>query len=84
MDELTERQKDILGFERKWWVAGAERAQAIRERFGVSPARFQRELSAVVEMDAALSYDPLLIRRLRRGRDVRAGITRHPAGRRLG
>jgi hypothetical protein len=82
--ELTERQKDILALERKWWLTGARRAEAIHDRFELSPARFQRELSAIVELDAALSYDPLLVRRLRRTCDVRGGIARHPAGRRLG
>jgi hypothetical protein len=83
MDELTERHKDILGFERRWWLAGAERQQAIRDRFGVSPARFNRELAVVVDLPAALSYDPLLVRRLRR-RGSLTGVARHPAGKRLG
>ena len=83
MDELTERQKDLLALERKWWLSGAAKQQAIRDRFGVSPARFQRELAAVVDTDAALAYDPLLVRRLRRGGRP-AAIGRHPAGRRLG
>ena len=84
MDELTDRQKDILCFGRKWWLSGAQRQQAIRDRFGVGPARFNRELAAIVELPAALAYDPLLVRRLRRRADELAGMARHPAGRRLG
>ena len=84
MDELTERQKDLLAFERKWWLSGAGRAQAIRDRFAVSPARFHRELAAVVHSDAALVYDPLLVRRLRRASNRQDGMARHPAGQRLG
>jgi hypothetical protein len=83
MTELSDRDKDILSFTRKWWLSGAVREQAIRDRFGVSPRRLQRELAAIVELPAALSYDPLLVRRLRRRPDE-SGVTRHPAGRQLG
>jgi hypothetical protein len=84
MDELTERQKDMLALERRWWVSGAVKTQAIRERFDLSPARFRRELDELVETDAAAAYDPLLVLRLRRTRGLAAGISRHPAGRWLG
>ncbi|MDT7536617.1 MAG: hypothetical protein QOI82_202 [Actinomycetota bacterium] len=83
MDELTERDTEILALERRWWLVGAERRQAIRDRFGVTPARFNQELAGIVELPAALVYDPLLVRRLRRRADL-TGIARHPAGRRLG
>jgi hypothetical protein len=84
MDELTDRQKDILALERRWWLSGAEKTQAIRDRLEVSTARYHRELAAVVETDAALAYDPLLVKRLRRTLGRQAGISRHPAGQRLG
>ena len=84
MDELTARQKDILALERKWWVSGADKKQAIRDRLGVSPTTFSRELAAIVDSDAAAAYDPLLVRRLRRADGRPAAIGRHPAGRRLG
>ena len=84
MDELTARQKDMLALERRWWLTGGEKKQAIRDRFDLSGTRFQRELAALVETSAALAYDPLLVRRLRRADGRPAAIGRHPAGRRLG
>ncbi|WP_369131367.1 DUF3263 domain-containing protein [Modestobacter roseus] len=68
---LTERDREVLAFERHWWrYAGAKEA-AIREQFGLSATRYYQVLNALVDRPEALAADPLLVRRLRRMRAVR-------------
>ena len=83
MEQLTDRQHLILAFEREWWKHTDAREAAIQELFGCSPARYRKELAALIDLPAALALDPLVVKRLqrRRGASVRG---RHPAGRRLG
>lgn len=69
--ELTERDRAILDFERSWWSEPGSKETAIRERFELSAARYYQLLNEIVEMPAALAYDPLVVRRLRRLRDRR-------------
>ena len=45
--------------------------RAIRERFGFSPSRYHQILHRIIDRPAALTYDPMLVRRLRRVREVR-------------
>jgi hypothetical protein len=66
--ELTEQETAILDFERGWWLEGGSKQTAIRERLGLSAARYYQLLGVVIEDPAALDYDPLLVRRLRRTR----------------
>lgn len=81
MDELTDRQKAILAFERQWWkFAGAKEAK-IRDAFDVTSTRYYQELNALLDNPAAIEHDPLLVRRLRRLRDARAN---QRSARRLG
>jgi hypothetical protein len=78
---LTERAVEILGFEREWWrYAGAKEA-AVRERFDVSPTRYYQLLNRIIDDEAALAYDPMLVKRLRR---LRAQRQRQRAARRVG
>ena len=51
-------------------VGGSSRCpkeRAIRERFGFSAARYQQLLNRAIDRPEALAYDPMLVRRLRRG-----------------
>jgi len=68
---LTERDKAVLEFERRWWAEPGTKAAAIRERFELSSARYYQILAALVETSEAMTHDPLLVRRLRRVRDRR-------------
>lgn len=68
---LTERARAILDFERSWWTHPGPKETAIRERFDLSPTRYYGILNELLEDPAAMDYDPLLIRRLRRLRDRR-------------
>ena len=61
----------VLDFERGPWQGSARKQQAIRERFGLSPARYHQVLDRVLELPEALEYDPMLVRRLRRLREAR-------------
>jgi hypothetical protein len=74
---LTEPQRAMLDFERKWWRQPGAKDQAIRDAFGVTPTRYYQDLNALLDLPAALSYDAGLVHRLQR---LRAAATR---GRRL-
>ena len=77
-DGAEERWREVLDFERTWWNAGAPKDAAIRERLGLSPTRYYQVLNRAIDLQAALEYDPMLVRRLRRLRDRRRRI-RFPA-----
>jgi len=68
---LSERETDILGFERSWWTHGGGKEAAIRETFDLSAGDYYRMLADVIERPAAMEVDPLLVRRLRRQRLTR-------------
>jgi hypothetical protein len=71
MHELTPRDREILEFERDWWRSATAKDRAARDRFGLAPADYHRTLSQLIDLDAALEHDPLLVRRLRRLRATR-------------
>jgi hypothetical protein len=68
---LDERDRELLDFEREAWKLRMSKERAIRERFGFSAARYHQLLNRAIDRPAALSYDPMLVRRLRRIRDAR-------------
>ena len=68
---LTDRDRSILDFERSWWTEPGPKDAAIRERFELSGTRYYQLLTELLEDPAALEYDPLLVRRLRRMRERR-------------
>ena len=63
-----------------WKYAGAKE-QAVRELFEMSATRYYQVLNALIDSPAALAYDPMLIKRLRRMRTTRQ---RARTARRLG
>lgn len=77
---LSERDVEILDFEREWWKYAGAKEQAVRERFDVSPTRYYQLLNRVIDDEAAVAYDPMLVKRLRR---LRAQRQRQRAARRL-
>jgi len=68
---LDERDRELLDFEREAWKLRMSKERAIRERFGFSAARYHQLLNRAIDRPAALGYDPMLVRRLRRIRDAR-------------
>lgn len=69
---LTDRERAVLDFERTWWTsAEGSKEQAIRASLDLSSARFYEILGSLLDVPAAMDYDPLVIRRRRRNRDER-------------
>ena len=68
---MTEREREILAFERQWWRFAGAKEQAIRELFGLSATRYYQALNALIDRPAALAADPMLVKRLRRLRTTR-------------
>lgn len=68
---LDERSQRILALERQWWKYAGAKEQAIRELFGLSAANYYQLLNALIDTDAALAHDPMLVKRLRRLRSTR-------------
>ena len=80
-DGLTEREHDVLSFERQWWKYAGAKEQAIRDLFGMSATRYYQVLNALIDRPEALVADPMLVKRLRR---LRATRQRSRSARRLG
>ena len=78
---LSERDRDVLLFERQWWRYAGAKEHAIRERFDMSSTRYYQVLNALIDRQEALAFDPLLVKRLRRMRSTRQ---RARSARRLG
>lgn len=68
---LTDRQRAILDLERAWWTRTGSKRDAIRDRLGLSPARYYALLAPLLDSEEAAAYDPLVIRRLQRERERR-------------
>ncbi len=72
---LSDREQQLLAFERQWWQRPGAKEQAIRDLFGLTPTRYYRLLGQLVDRPEALEHDPVTVNRLR---DLRA---RRSAGR---
>lgn len=68
---LTEREMAILDFERGWWTEDGVKDLMLRERFDCSADDYYNELNRLLDNAEALSYDPLVVRRLQRARERR-------------
>jgi len=80
-DELDRREREILAFEAQWWKYAGAKEQAIRELFDMSATRYYQVLNALIDKQAAVAADPMLVKRLRR---LRASRQRTRAARRFG
>jgi len=69
---LDERSLRVLAFEARAWQQPGHKAEAIREEFGISAARYYRILGELIDSPAALRHDPMLVKRLQRMREARA------------
>lgn len=68
---LSERDAQILAFERQWWKYAGAKETAIRERFDLSATRYYQVLNALIDTPEALAAEPMLVKRLRRMRTSR-------------
>ena len=80
-DCLSDRDQQVLEFERQWWKYLGAKEQAIRDLFDLSPTRYYQVLNQLIDSPAALAADPMLVKRLRRLRESRQ---RARSARRLG
>ena len=88
--DLTDRQRELLDFERTWWQFDESREELIGARFGCSPDEYDAELDQVLLHPGAMRHDPLVVRRFQRRRlrrrrsliegtpDTTDGTTRSP------
>lgn len=68
---LSAREQKMLDLERQWWKYAGAKEQAIRELFDLSATHYYQVLNALIDTEAALAYDPMLVKRLRRLRTSR-------------
>lgn len=68
---LSERDTEILSFERQWWKFAGAKEDAIRSLFSMSGTQYYQVLNALIDTEAALAHDPMLVKRLRRMRSAR-------------
>ena len=78
---LSEREHDVLAFERQWWKYAGAKEAAIKDLFGMSATRYYQVLNTLIDKPEALVADPMLVKRLRRLRSTRQ---RTRSARRLG
>ncbi len=78
---LSDFDAQLLDFEKNWWSLAGSKETEIRERFDMSTTRYYQLINALIDTEAALAYDPLLVKRLRRLRQTRQ---RARSARRLG
>lgn len=71
MEGLSEKEVQILDFERSWWKHAGVKEQAIKERFDMSATRYYQLLNDLLENPAAMEHDPILVKRLKRLRIYR-------------
>ncbi len=68
---LSDRDRDILEFERQWWKYAGAKETAVREQFDMSATRYYQVLNALIDRPEALEADPLLVAPV-------AAAARHP------
>ncbi|MFK3985051.1 DUF3263 domain-containing protein [Micromonospora sp. NPDC050397] len=73
---LSEREREILAFERRWWKHAGAKEQAIRDSFDISATRYYQLLNGLLDNPAALAAEPVLVARLRRLRAARSRTRR--------
>lgn len=71
MQQLTDDEKAVLDFETQQWTHPGAKETAIVRRFGVLAPAYYARLNWLIDRPEALTYEPLLVRRLQRLRDAR-------------
>lgn len=68
---LTELELRILDFERQWWRYAGAKESSIKELFDLTPPAYYQLLNNLIDREAALLTQPMLVKRLRRLREAR-------------
>lgn len=71
MDQLTDRDAEILAFTRLWFRHEGMRESVVRERWDMTMVRFWQEVNRIIDLPAAEAHDPHEVRRLRNIRSAR-------------
>ncbi len=80
-DRLSADELQLLDFESKWWRYQGAKESSIRDEFAMSSTRYYQQLNQLLDSEAALAYNPMLVKRLRR---MRSSRQRARSARRLG
>ena len=68
---LSAPERALLDFERQAWTFEGSKELNIRTRLDMSPTKYYRAMSVLIDHKAAFDYDPLTTMRLRKSRDDR-------------
>jgi len=67
---LSERDRRVLDFEERLWQLDISKQSGVRRTLDMSVTRYSQILRRAMDDPDALTYAPLLTRRLRRQRDT--------------
>lgn len=68
---LSELELRVLDFERQWWRYAGAKESSIKELFNLTPPAYYQLLNNLIDRQAALLAQPMLVKRLRRLRESR-------------
>jgi hypothetical protein len=68
---LSELELKMLEFERTWWRHSGAKESSIKELFNLTPPAYYQMLNNLIDREAALMAEPLLVKRLLRARQQR-------------
>lgn len=74
VNDLTDQEKAVLDFERRWYRLAGSKEQAIHDEFGLSAVRYYQLLNKLLTVPAALEYAATVVNRLRGARDRAARV----------
>jgi len=74
--ELSARERAVLDLERRYWAVSLPvepgiKECAIRAELDLSPTRYYQLLNGLLDRQAALAYEPVMVNRLRAVREIR-------------
>jgi hypothetical protein len=75
-EPLSAADIEIVEFERAWWGSVPNKESAVRERFGLTLARYYQRVYALCEGAAALEYDAVFVRQYRQAQHMRQSARR--------
>lgn len=68
---LSDRDRAVLTFERQWWTHPGVKEDSIKSLFDLTPTRYYQILNRLLDDPAAMEFEPMLVKRLRRLRSAR-------------
>ena len=73
---LSEFEVKMLEFERSWWRHAGVKESSIKELFNLTPPAYYQLLNNLIDREAAVMAEPILVKRLRRLRESRTEARR--------